>query len=98
MTGLPTILGWYVHEWLWRNDTADLNQKSADVENIYTSADEALVQNLISQYNVSYIFVGSTEQEKYAERLNHDMIQSLGEIVYQDEYYDTYILKIENGE
>ena len=20
MTGLPTVMGWYVHEWLWRND------------------------------------------------------------------------------
>ena len=28
MTGLPTVLGWYVHEWLWRDDTADLNEKS----------------------------------------------------------------------
>ena len=27
MTGLPTVLGWYVHEWLWRNDTDDLNTK-----------------------------------------------------------------------
>ena len=23
MTGLPTVMGWYVHEWLWRNDVAD---------------------------------------------------------------------------
>ena len=23
MTGLPTVLGWYVHEWLWRDDTSD---------------------------------------------------------------------------
>ena len=29
MTGLPTVMGWYVHEWLWRNDVADLNEKSA---------------------------------------------------------------------
>ena len=28
--------GWYVHEWLWRDDTADLNEKSADIESIYT--------------------------------------------------------------
>ncbi len=30
-TGLPTILGWYVHEWLWRNNTEDLNVKSTDM-------------------------------------------------------------------
>lgn len=26
-TGLPTVLGWYVHEWLWRNNVPDLNEK-----------------------------------------------------------------------
>lgn len=94
MTGLPTVLGWYVHEWLWRNDTADLNQKSADVESIYTSTDEVLVEKLISQYNISYIFVGSTEKEKYSENLNHELIQNLGQVVYQDSVSDTYIVKM----
>ena len=56
MTGLPTILGWYVHEWLWRNDVEDLNEKSADVQTIYTSADEGQVEALLEEYEVSYIF------------------------------------------
>ena len=43
MTGLPTVLGWYVHEWLWRNDVADLNTKSGDIELIYTSQDLSLI-------------------------------------------------------
>ncbi len=46
-TGLPTVLGWYVHEWLWRNDVPDLNEKSADIESIYTSADEEYVKELL---------------------------------------------------
>lgn len=32
----PDDHGWYVHEWLWRGDLADINAKIADVENIYT--------------------------------------------------------------
>ena len=40
-TGLPTVLGWYVHEWLWRNDVPDLNQKSADIQTIYTNGGKA---------------------------------------------------------
>ena len=67
MTGLPTILGWYVHEWLWRNDVEDLNEKSADVQTIYTSADEGQVEALLEEYEVSYIFVGSKEREKYGQ-------------------------------
>ena len=27
MTGLSTVLGWYVHEWLWRNNLEEENQR-----------------------------------------------------------------------
>ena len=94
MTGLPTVLGWYVHEWLWRDDTADLNEKSADIESIYTSSDEEYVKELLEEYDVSYIFVGSKEREKYGDALNEEVLNSLGEVVFQDEEYSTYILKV----
>ena len=93
MTGLPTVLGWYVHEWLWRGDTLDLNTRSADVEQIYTSSDPDLVEELLQKYQVSYIFVGSKEREKYTA-LNEAVLQQVGEIVYQDEQTGTYILQI----
>ena len=95
MTGLSTVMGWYVHEWLWRNDVADLNEKSAEIESIYTSTDTQRVQELIKKYDISYIFVGSCEREKYGENLNNAGLESLGEIVYQDSNYETYIVKIE---
>ena len=94
-TGLPTILGWYVHEWLWRNDVEDVNAKSADVETIYTSSDMNTVKALLEEYEVSYIFIGSKEREKYGERLNESLLRELGEVVYQDPNYNTYILKTE---
>ena len=47
MTGLPTVLGWYVHEWLWRNNLEEENQRKADVETIYTSTDKNKIQELI---------------------------------------------------
>lgn len=95
MTGLPTVLGWYVHEWLWRNDVSDLNAKSQDVETIYTSQDSEQVRKLLETYKVSYIFVGSKEKEKYGEKLNHEVLQSLGEIVFQDASSGTYIIKVD---
>ena len=94
-TGLPTILGWYVHEWLWRNDTDDLNQKRADVETIYTSQDEHLIRSLLGEYHVSYIFVGSKEREKYEDSLNDTMLQSLGTVVFSDETSGTYIVQVD---
>ena len=44
-----------MHEWLWRDDTADLNEKSADIESIYISLDVEYVKELLEEYDVSYI-------------------------------------------
>lgn len=94
MTGLPTVMGWYVHEWLWRGNLADINARIADIESIYTSTDETQVRKLLEQYDVSYVFVGSCERKKYGEKLNNDMLKKLGEVVYQDEEWQTYIIKV----
>ena len=84
MTGLPTVLGWYTHEHLWRNDTGDLNEKSRQIEVIYTSREEKEVRRLLSQFQVSYVFIGQMEREKYPA-LNEPLLRSLGEIVYDNE-------------
>ncbi|CUH93202.1 DUF2298 domain-containing protein [Herbinix luporum] len=108
ITGLPTVLGWYTHEQLWKsspdssNDlvTSQLNDRANDIEAIYTSQDESLVKELIGKYNISYIYVGLLEEQKY-EGVNHDLIKSLGEIVFEnpvsDEFqYKTYIVKVKS--
>ncbi|HWT75601.1 MAG TPA: DUF2298 domain-containing protein [Mobilitalea sp.] len=98
MTGLPTVLGWRTHEWLWKSDTTILDERAADIERIYTSTDETEVRQLLKEYNVSYIYVGKLEQEKYPA-LNHDLLKSLGEVVYSNQAdetkaYETYIVQI----
>ena len=94
MTGLPTIMGWYVHEWLWRGNLSDLNAKIEEIQEIYISTDETRVKELLEEYNVSYIFVGSCERNKYGADMNNDLLKSLGEVVFQDSEYPTYIVKI----
>ena len=94
MTGLPTIMGWYVHEWLWRGNLEDLNAKIDEIREIYTSTDENRVKELLEEYDVSYVFVGSCERNKYGADLNNDLLKSLGEVVFQDSEYPTYIVKI----
>ena len=93
MTGLPTVLGWYVHEWLWRGDTGALNERAQEVEAIYTSTNQEEVKKLLEKYRVRYIFVGAREREKYAA-LNESMLQSLGNIVFSDEQSQTYVLQV----
>lgn len=94
MTGLPTVLGWYVHEWLWRSDPEDLNRRSADIQTIYTSDNTEEVQSLIEKYGISYIFVGSEEYAKYGT-VNTEGIQALGEVVYSSS--GTFIVKTAEG-
>lgn len=82
MTGLPTVLGWYVHEWLWRNNLEEENQRKADVETIYTSTDKNKIQELIKKYHVVYLFIGTCEYEKYG-KINTDLLDSLGQVVFR---------------
>ncbi len=91
MTGLPTVLGWYVHEWLWRMDTDDLNEKNAQIESIYTSTDEEQVRSLLKEFQVAYIFVGQMEREKYPA-LNESLLKSLGTVVFDG---DSYIIQVD---
>lgn len=95
MTGLPTVAGWYVHEWLWRGNLQELNERISAVETIYTSDDEDLVRSLLKEYNVEYIYVGSYERMQYSE-INERMLSSLGTVAFSDENYNTYIIQVEN--
>ena len=90
-TGLPTVLGWYVHEWLWRGDPEDLNGRAVDIEIIYTGTDREEVLNLIRKYDIRYIYIGTLERQKFPE-LNDVLLQEIGTAVYSDD--TAYILEM----
>ncbi len=99
LTGLPTVLGWHTHEWLWHNDLKPVEERSADIQTIYTVQDEAMVRSYLEKYEVNYIFVGSCEYEKYKDiGMNVDFLKSLGEVVYEgttDESNETvYVIRV----
>ena len=95
MTGLPTVLGWYVHEWLWRSDVAAVNERAADVRAIYTSKDADEVWRLLKKYSVEYIFVGSCERQQFPD-INEELLKTLGFTVFSDSQTDggAYILEV----
>ncbi|HNT36799.1 MAG TPA: DUF2298 domain-containing protein, partial [bacterium] len=69
-TGLPTILGWFNHESVWRKDAdgklyEHLNERKADVEKIYKSTDIAEAAAILKKYNASYLYLGPLEREAY---------------------------------
>ena len=94
MTGLPTVLGWYVHEWLWRNDLEEENQRKEDVQTIYTSSNADQIKSLIEKYKISYLFIGSCEYEKYGE-INSELLASIGKVVFRQS--ETTIIEVSNG-
>ena len=80
-TGLPTILGWRVHEWLWRGSFDQPGTKTEEVKTIYESDNLAQTKDLLNRYQVQFIFVGTLEKEQYQE-LNEEKIIGLGRVVF----------------
>ncbi len=90
LTGLPTVLGWHTHEWLWKDDYTWVEARKADVQTIYTSNDVNQVKELLATYGVTYIYLGDEEHTAY--EVNDALLQSLGEIVFRNE--GAYIIKV----
>ncbi|MBO5521346.1 MAG: hypothetical protein J5973_06705, partial [Eubacterium sp.] len=97
LTGLPTLEGWYVHEWLWRGDTKDLDAKNKDIRSIYEAENPDDASILMTRYGISYLFVGSCEREKY--NIHDDVLQEIGEVIYRDgsTYIVQFMTEEENG-
>lgn len=80
VTGLSTPAGWKVHEWLWRGGYEGINERSNDIDLLYTGSEEE-AKKIIEKYDIEYIFFGQREKEKYGEERETE-ITKLGEIVY----------------
>ena len=90
-TGLPTVLGWTVHEWLWRGTYDIPAPRIADVTTLYETPSIEKARSLIKKYNVSLVFVGTLERQKYPN-FNEEKFKKLGKLIYQNG--DTRIYKI----
>ncbi|OGH04523.1 MAG: hypothetical protein A2W22_05355 [Candidatus Levybacteria bacterium RBG_16_35_11] len=91
-TGLPTVLGWTVHEWLWRGSYEIPAPRIKDVEDLYQSGDLSLVKSLIQKYKISLVFVGSLEMEKYT-KINENNFKKLGILIYENGGTKIYKIK-----
>lgn len=80
-SGMSTVLGWQVHEWLWRG-TWDLPaQRLSEVEMIYLYPTSQQSRALLDQYQIKYIVISNREREKYPN-LNEQALLSLGQVVW----------------
>jgi uncharacterized membrane protein len=88
-TGLPTVSGWFVHEWLWRGSSEIPQARVNDINTIYTSFDTEHTKQLLRKYNVEYVIVGNFEREKFPN-LIEDKFSELGQLVYSNEVVNIY--------
>jgi len=80
-TGLQTVVGWAVHEWLWRGSYDVVAPRRADVQAIYESTDIEATRELLQKYDVTYIIVSSLEREKYPT-MDEAKFEQLGKLVF----------------
>lgn len=85
MSGHPTVLGWYVHEWLWRGGNRTVQNRKKDIQNIYETTNSIYAAQLLRKYNVSYIVVGMLEEKRYP-RISRLMLMKLGKTVFESEH------------
>ncbi len=82
-TGLPTVLGWTVHEWLWRGTYDIPAPRINDVSTLYESKDLPITKEFLAKYNIAYVYVGELERKKYLY-LNEDKFKQLGKVAYSN--------------
>ncbi len=82
LTGLPTVAGWWVHEWLWRGSADFVAKRIPDIVNIYQSKNIQQTKDLIKKYNIKYIIISTLEKQKYSE-INEEKFKIIGKKVFQ---------------
>lgn len=90
-TGLPTVLGWTVHEWLWRGTYDIPAPRIEDVRRIYEDPSIGATRQLLKKYNVKYVYIGGLERQKYPN-IQENKFRSIGKIVYLNDSVTIYQL------
>jgi YYY domain-containing protein len=82
-TGLPTVIGWPVHEWLWRGTYDEAGKRVAEMQQLFETSDINLAKNMLQKYNVKYVFIGQLEKQKYP-KLEEEKFGKLGKIIFNN--------------
>jgi uncharacterized membrane protein len=68
LSGYPTVLGWPGHELQWRGGGEEIGSRESDIKQLYEAYDWESVEPILEQYDIDYVFVGSTERNTYQVR------------------------------
>lgn len=81
-TGLPTVAGWWVHEWLWRGSSDVVGKRIPDVTSLYESGDPIKTQELLQKYHIQYIVISKLERDKY-KNIDESIFDSIGTRLFE---------------
>jgi uncharacterized membrane protein len=90
-SGMSTILGWRVHEWLWRASWDQPSTRTDHVRKIYEQPLSQKSRGLLDEYQVKYIVIASKEREAYPTLDLNGLLQ-LGELAWTDGY--NYLIRL----
>ncbi|MEK7096891.1 MAG: DUF2298 domain-containing protein [Patescibacteria group bacterium] len=81
-TGLPTVAGWWVHEWLWRGSSDIVGKRIPEVVLLYESKDIGETKSLINKYKIKYVVISRLERQKYPN-LNEEKWSKIGKLIFK---------------
>ena len=89
-SGTATVVGWRVHEWLWRGGYEAVGKRDEEVKRFYETVSDAERNEIIEKYNLGWVVVSAREKEKY--KIDERKIRSLGEVVLVGK--SAYLIKL----
>ncbi len=110
-TGLPTVMGWQTHEWLWRTSKANPNAygmvvvpRQEDVKTLYTTTDQLTRQALLAQYDIQYIIIGDLERQQFSDvsesgrtsLVQEDLLRQTGKVVFTEG--SLLVIRVDSGQ
>ena len=72
-SGLPTVLGWPMHEGQWRGTYDPQGTRQDDIRGLYETSSWEQAQAILSQYGIRYVCIGTLERNTY--HLNESKFQ-----------------------
>lgn len=81
-TGLPTVAGWWVHEWLWRGSYDVVGKRIPDIVSIYESDSREETRSLIKKYGIQYVIVSRLERQKYPN-IKEEKFNEIGKVLFR---------------
>ena len=92
-TGIPSVLGWYNHERVWRGAPPEIYDRLYDIKTIYSATAPDKVAELLQKYKVDYVIVNDHARELYGDSAG-DGVREFSTTVYKNDTIE--FLKISN--